>query len=177
MQLNDGRAIVVKVKYTYERLDGLTFNRYEPSILRNTEFSFDAGPPIGRFTQLFQRHQVELIEYFNGKWYMLLQTRGGALILNTESGWKEDWGSIQNSSGQKCWTLDERGFVQASINDLPDVLLKINILLDYVPARELAPLNGTRVTLGQKAEFFRKYPLNPSDVRIERPQQSTPKHQ
>ena len=170
VQLHDGRVILVNVKYTYERLSRLTFDRYDRTILRNTEFSFDAGPPIGRFTQLFQKHRVDMVEYFNGKWYLLLQTAGVALILKTETGWKEDWGSAQNSSGQKCWSLDERGLAQASINDLPDEILKINMLMDGAPVGELAALDGTRVTLHQKAELLRKYRLNPSEAQIERPQ-------
>ena len=171
VQLHDGRVIVVKVKYTYERLDGgITFNRYEPSILRNTEFSFDAGPPIGRFSQLFQKHRVDLIEYFNGKWYFLLETVGGSFTVETVNGRKEAWGSIQNASGHKCWSLDEKGLSQSSINDLPTALLKINVLMDSVPLKTLAKLDGTYVTLAQKAVLVRNYPLNPSDLHIERPQ-------
>ncbi len=177
VQLHDGRVIVVKVKYTYERLGGLTFDRYERTILRKTEFSFDAGPPIGRFAQLFEKHRVNLIEYFNGKWYLLLQRRGGLLTVEKDGERKEVWGSMQNSSGYKCWRLDEQGFAQASINDLPDTLLKVNVLMDYVPARELATLPGTRVTLSQKSELFAKYPLSPADLRIERPQTNVTKPQ
>lgn len=178
VQLHDGRVIVVKVKYTYERLgSGITFNRYEPSILRNTEFSFDAGPPIGRFSQLFQKHRVNLVEYLNGKWYLLLQTRGGLMTVEVAGQRKEIWGSMQNASGYKCWSLDEKGLARASINDLPDALLKINMLMDYVPTKKLAALDGTHVTLGQKAEFFSDYPPDPSDLRIERPQTNLTKRQ
>lgn len=110
-----------------------------------------------------------MIEYLNGKWYLLLQRRGGLLTIERGGERKEVWGAIQNSSGHKCWSLDETGFTQASINDLPDPLLKINMLMDYAPVGELVALDGTRVTLAQKAEFKGKYPLNPSDQRIERP--------
>jgi hypothetical protein len=177
VQLHGGRVIVVKVKYTYERLSGLTFDRYGRTILRNTEFSFDAGPPIGRFTQLFQKHRVDIVEHFNGKWYLLLQTRGGLLTVEKDGVWKEVWGSMQNASGQKCWSLDEKGFVQASINDLPDEFLKINVLKDYPPAGELAALDGTLVTLAQKVALIARYPMNPSDLQIERPQRNAAKPQ
>lgn len=177
VQLHDGRVIVVKVKYTYERLGALMLDRYEPSILRNTEFSFDAGPPIGRFFQLFQKHRVNIVEYFNGKWYLLLQRRGGLLTFEKDGEQKEVLGSVQNSAGYKCWSLDGSGFVQASINDLPDTLLKINVLMDYVPARALAALEGSHVTLSQKADLFSRYPLDPSDQRIERPQTNNAKPQ
>ena len=175
VQLHDGRVIVVKVKYTYERLGALTVDRYEPSILRNTEFSFDAGSPIGRFSQLFQKHRVNIVEYVNGKWYLLLQTRGGLLTVEKEGKREEVFGSMQNGSGYKCWSLDENGFVQASMNDLPDPLLKINMLMDYAPARVLAILDGTRVTLSQKNELRISFPFNPSDQRIERPQTNNAK--
>ena len=56
VQLHDGRVITAKLKYGYERLGSLlTFDRYEPSILRTKELAFDAGPLIGRFTQFFLR--------------------------------------------------------------------------------------------------------------------------
>ena len=90
---------------------------------------------------------------------------------------EEVFGSVQNSSGHKCWSLDERGFVQASINDLPDSFLKINMLMDYAPVKEFVTLDGTHVTLGQKARYLSNYPLSPSDLRIERPQTNLTKPQ
>ena len=68
MQLHDGRVIIAKLNNLFQRLGGpFTFDRYEPSILRATELSFDAGPPIGQFSQLFKKHRVDLIEYHNGR--------------------------------------------------------------------------------------------------------------
>lgn len=172
--LHDGRLIVVKLKYTYERLGtGLTLDKYDPSILRNTELSFDAGHPIGQFSQLFRRHRVDMIEQFNGKWYFLLETAGAPLVLETNTGWNEEWGSTENSSGHKCWSLDKTGLVHASINDLPDGVLKINVLIDYAPAKELAIFAATRVTLSQKSIYEQKHPLDPPRQKIQRPQ-STP---
>ena len=176
VQLHDGRVIVVKVKYTYERLGGaLSFNRYDPSILRKTEISFDAGKPIGRFKQLFEKHRVDMVEQFNGKWYLLLERVGGLLIVETADGRKEAWGPVQNSSGHKCWSLDERGLVRASINDLPDSVLKVNLLMDYAPTEELAAFDGTRLTLSQKNSYAQKYPLDPPRMKIERPQRIAPR--
>lgn len=169
VQLHDGRTILVRVKYTYERLGNSLLDRYDKSILRNTEFSFDAGPGIARFSQLFQKHRVNHLEYLNGQWYLLLQTRGEALMLKSETGWKEDWGRAQTSSGYKCWTLSKQGFVPASLHDLPKEMLNINMLMDYAPVRALAALDGTRVSLSQKAELARRHPLNPSDLHLARP--------
>jgi hypothetical protein len=175
VQLHNGAVVDVTVKYTYERFNsGFTWNRYAGrNILRNTEFSFDAGPGIGRFTQLFRKHRVNILERFNGKWYLLLMTRGGALIFQTPTGQKEDWGSMENGAGQKCWSLDAAGFVRASINDLPTALLKTNILMDYAPAKELAQLNGVHLTRAQKKDHFSRYLMSSSDDQIERPYYST----
>jgi len=169
VQLHDGRVIVVKLKYTYERL-GLSFNRFKPSILRTTEISFDAGAPIGRFSQVFQKHRVDIVENVNGKWYLLLETRGAPQILKTDGGYREEWGSSENSSGHKCWSLGETGLVRASINDLPDDALKVNVLMDYADAHEIAGFANTLVTLKQKALYAQKYPLDPPRWRIQRPQ-------
>jgi hypothetical protein len=169
VQLHDGRTILVRVKYKYERLGNSLFDRYDQTILRSTEFSFDAGPGIGRFSQLFQKHRVNHIEQFKGQWYLLLQTRGEALMLKDETGWREDWGQAQTSSGYKCWALDKQGLTRASINDLPKEMLNINMLMDYAPVSELAALDGTRVNRSQKADFVQKHPLNPSDIQLARP--------
>jgi hypothetical protein len=174
VQLHNGAVADVTVKYTYERFKGgLTLNRYAgTNILRNTEFSFDAGPGIGRFTQLFRKHRVNILERFNGKWYLLLERRGGLLTVDVGGERKEVFGPIENGSGQKCWSLDSNGFSRASINDLPDALLKINILMDYAPAKELAQLDGVHLTRAQKKDHFSRYAMNPSDEHIERPQLS-----
>lgn len=169
VQLHDGRVIVVKLKYTYERL-GASFKRYIPSILRATEISFDAGEPIGRFTQVFQKHRVVVFERLNNKWYFLLETRGAPQILKTDAGYQEEWGSSENSSGHKCWSLGEGGLMRAFINELSDDALKVNILMDYANAEELAEFGGTRVTLARKALYAQKYPLDPPHMRIQRPQ-------
>jgi hypothetical protein len=172
VQLHNGAVVDVTVKYTYERLTGpIRLSRYEgDTILRSTEFSFDAGPRIGQFKQLFRKHRVNLLERFNGKWYLLIVVRGGALIFQTPDGQKEDWGSMENGSGYKCWSLDSNGLSRASINDLPDHVLKLNILLDYAPVKELAQLDGVQLTSAQKKDYFSRYAINPSDERIERPQ-------
>lgn len=168
VRLHDERVIIVRVKYTYERLKRLAFDRYESSILRRTEFSFDAGPPIGRFTQLFDKHRVNLIAYYKGKWYLLFQRRGGLLTVESGGIRQEIFGPIQNGSGDKCWKLDENGFSIASINDLPDEFLKINVLMDNAPPNELAALDGTRVTLDQKEKLLAKYTVTLNDFRIQR---------
>lgn len=166
--LHDGRVIVVTLKYTYERL-GRSFSRYGPSILRRTELSFDAGPTIGRFSEAFDKHRVNIIEYHQGKWYLLLETRGAEVMIDTPRGREEAWGPKQNTAGQKCWSLDERGLTLASINDLPDEVLKVNVMMDSAPAEELAAFDGNRLTLQEKAAYLQKYPLDPLRMNIERP--------
>jgi hypothetical protein len=169
VQLNDGRVLIASVKYTYQRLGGtMSLSRYEPSILRDTKFSFDPGGPLGRFTQTFRRHRVDLIARYNNAWYLVLETRGAPLFIQTAGGWKEEWGPKQDSSGHKCWKLDGPDFIHASFDDLRNLQLSINMLMDYAPVAELASLNGTLVTLSQKESLVGKYPLNPSDLRIGR---------
>jgi hypothetical protein len=162
VQLHDKRVIVVKVKYTYERLDsGLTFNRYEPSILRNAELSFDAGAPIGVVTQLFIHQRPMLLDSLGGEWFVVLQGRAGQAV--------QDWGMDQNGNGQRTAHLVGTSFKPTPISRLPAWMSAANILMDYAPKDELATFNATRLTLTQKSLYMQKYPLAPIDMRIERP--------
>ncbi len=169
VQLRDGRITLAGVKYTYERLSNALLDRYDRAILRNTELSFDAGPGIGRFTQLFKKHRVNAIEQVDGHWYLLLQTRGEAAVVKTESGWKEEWGAAQSAAGHKCVRLDKTGIVMVPLKEMRSALRMINLLMDYAPIAELAALNGTRVTVSQKALLLARYPLHPSDLQLASP--------
>ena len=162
VQLHDGRVIVVKIKYTYERLSGaITFNRYEPSILRNTELSFDAGPPSRIVNQLFIHQRPMIVDTFDKEWFVVLQGRGGQPIQN--------WGIPQNGNGQRTAQLVGNSFTAVSIIQLPIWMTKANILMDYGPKKELAVFNSTRLTLAQKSLYLQKYPLDPIDMQVERP--------
>ena len=161
LQLHDGRVLVAKFSYRYERQGGLTFDRYDPAIFREATLTFDAGPPLGVVSQVFIHHRPELLDTFNGEWFTVLQGRAG-------SG-DQEWGSAQNGNGQRTARLVGNSFKPTPISQLPTWMSAANILMDYAPKRELAALDGTLVTLEHKAIYSKKYPLSPIDRRIERP--------
>lgn len=74
VQLHDGRMIVVHVKRTFER-----HARFERWLAhdRDTEISFDAGPPWGQFKRKFERYDVTMVEHRDGCWYFGLQVTTG----------------------------------------------------------------------------------------------------
>lgn len=74
VQLHDGKIIVVHVKRTFERR-----TRFERWLAhdRDTEISFDAGPPWGRFKRRFERYDVTMIEQYGSNWYFGLQVTTG----------------------------------------------------------------------------------------------------
>lgn len=171
MQTAVGR-VLVSLKYTYENLGGF-FDRYERAILRSTEIAFDAGERIGRFSQSFDHHRVDMIQAVGDHWYLVLETRGGPPSHRLDNGtYEQIWGPVENALGQKCWRLDDRGFRRASLLDVPEPLLKPNLLMDYVPVRQLAALDGTRVSLAAKAALESQFPVAPPAGRIERPLRS-----
>ena len=165
VQLHDGRQIVVRMKYMYERVgSGLTFDQYDSAMLRETTITFDSGPPNGMVTQLFVHQRPMLLDTENGEWFVVLQGRAGSDVQN--------WGSAQNGNGQRTVQLVGGSFNPVPINKLPEWMTTANILMDYAPERELAAFNETRLTLAQKTIYLQKYPLDPIDRRIERPRKA-----
>ena len=161
VQLHDGRVIVARVKYTYERRSGLTLNRFDPSLFREATLTFDAGPSRGVVTQRFIHQRPMLLDTEGGDWFVVLQGRAGSEVQN--------WGPPQNGNGQRAARLTGSSFEATPISNLPAWMNRANLLMDYAPKKELAAFDGTRVTLGQKAVYLKKYPLGPIDSRIERP--------
>lgn len=74
VQLHDGRVIVVHVKRTFERR--ARFERWLGHN-RDTEITFDAGPPWGKIRRNFERYDVNMIENHDGKWYFGLDVTTG----------------------------------------------------------------------------------------------------
>ena len=162
VQLHDGRQIVVRMKYMYERSGiGLTLDRYDPSIFREATITFDSGVPNGVVTQLFVHQRPMLLDTDNGEWFVVLQGRAGSDV--------QDWGADQNGNGQKTAYLVGGSFKPVPISRLPEWMTAANILMDYASKKELSVFNETRLTLAQKAIYLQQYPLGPSDFRIERP--------
>lgn len=74
VQLHDGRVIAVHVKRTFERRS--RFNRWLGHD-RDTEITFDAGPPWGKLRRNFERYDVTMVEQRDGNWYFSLQVTTG----------------------------------------------------------------------------------------------------
>lgn len=74
VKLHDGRMIVVHVKRTFERRD--RFDQWK-AFDRDTEITFDAGPPWGKFNRNFERYDVKMIEEREGSWYVALRVTTG----------------------------------------------------------------------------------------------------
>lgn len=161
VQLHDGRVIMVKLKYTYERRGGLTFSRYDPSLFREATLTFDGGPSNGIVTQRFMHQRPMALDTSGGDWFVVLQGRAGPDVQN--------WGPPQNGNGQRTARLSGTAFEPTPIANLPPWMNKANLLMDYAPKSELALFDSTRVTLRQKAIYLQKYPLGAIDARIDRP--------
>ncbi len=162
VQLLDGRVIVVKVKYKYQRLGSLlSFNRYAPSILRSTDFSFAAALPAANFFQTFERHRVNTLQAIDGHWYLILESRGGDFMQG-----KQYWGVTQDGNGHKCFRLDSTGLTSVPIDFFSDASASPNLLMDMAEADVLAAFDGTLVTLQQKAAYLRSHPLDPEELQM-----------
>jgi len=165
VQLHDGRVIVVHLKFTYERLSRLS--RYDRVILRNSEMSFDAGPPHGRIKQLFRRQKPVFLDRKDGQWYLVLEERGARSLIRDE-----DWGPKQNSTGQWVGVLRDGRFTPTPLDLLPSEFDAPNMLYEYAPMEQIVKLDKTTLTLRQKTEYLRLYPLGPGDQHIDRPNPS-----
>ena len=162
VQLLDSRVVVVKVKYTYQRLGSLlSFNRYAPSILRATDFSFAAASPAANFGQSFERHRVNTLQPIDGHWYLVLEQRADDLRNG-----KELWGRDGDGNGHKFFRLDSTGLTPVAINVFSDAMASPNLLMDMAEADVLATFDGTLVTLQQKADYLHSYPLDTGEVRM-----------
>jgi hypothetical protein len=165
VQLHDGRVIVVHLKFTYERLS--RFSKYGNSILRNTEMSFDAGPPHGRVTQLFRRQQPVMLDQANGQWYVVLAQRGNIYLIRDE-----DWGPTQTSTGLRVGVLKRTRFSPIPIDVLPTLFDQPNFDYHYGPFDEIVKLDGKLLTTSIKRMILERYPLAPEDRKFTRPNPS-----
>jgi hypothetical protein len=161
VKLHDDRVIVAKLRFFYERLSRTS--KYGRAILRNTELSFDAGPPRGRVTQLFKRVRPVLLDQFNGTWYVVLQGLGGSDSPRTS---EQDWGEGQNFDGDRIAKLGPAGFEPTPIHLLPKQIERKNLLHDHAPVEEWVAFDGTLVDLRTKQTYSQKYPRHPSEARL-----------
>ena len=167
VQLHDGRVILVKVKNRYRRLGLLLFRKlYEPARFLSTEISFNAGAPIGVFSQIFESYVVAAIEQMNGNWFLILEQRYG--------GMGQKWGMPEDLNGHVFLRIAGPAVVPAPAAEFGGgELLKTNMLLDNAEVDDFAQFNGGFVSLRRKSEFLSKHPQNPGEDRIRRRAQST----
>ncbi|MBK6853700.1 MAG: hypothetical protein IPG93_19500 [Burkholderiales bacterium] len=165
VQLHDGRVILVHLKFTYERLS--RFSKYGNAILRNTEMSFDAGPPRGRVTQLFRRQKPVMLDQKEGKWYVVLIALGGLSLIRDE-----DWGPIQTSQSHRVGKMNSTKFEPVPIDYLPGEFDTPNIDYHYGPLEDRIGFDAKTLTLLDKRLRNENYPLGPGDRRFERPNPS-----
>jgi hypothetical protein len=165
VQLHDGRVIVVHLKFTCERLS--RFSKYGSAILRNTEMSFDAGPPHGRVTQLFRRQQPVMLDQKDGQWYVVLAQRGNINLIRDE-----DWGPMQTSTGLRVGVLNGTRFDSIPIDFMPTTFDRPNFDYHYGPFDEIVKLDGKLLTTTIKLMILETYPLAPEDRMFTRPEPS-----
>lgn len=164
VKLHDGRVMLVNLKFTYERAN--RSSKYDRTMLRDTELTFDAGAPRGRVTQVFKRVKPVMLDVVDGVWYVVLQGRGGS---DSPSLTGQYWGPEQNFYGERIAKLGTPGFQAIPIGELPVQLKAKNLLYDHAPVEELAALDGKTLVLKFKAEYLTKYRRDPANEELRRP--------
>lgn len=157
VRLQDGSVITVNFKFTHERLSRLS--RYERAILRDTTMSFDAGPPFGHVSQVFNRMQPVLLNKYEGNWYAVIVPRGSGDVPAISG---QDWGPWQNALGQWPLKLTANGFKTIPIAEFPDAIVEQNLIRN-VPPDEMAELDKKQLDLSTKQSLVGKHVLHPDD--------------
>jgi hypothetical protein len=172
VQLHDGRVIVVKLKYGYERR-GTSFTRYGgPSNARDATLTFDAGGTTGVVAQLFKGFHPMFIGKYDGTWYAVLY---GDYYRRSREIPGQDWGELEGPYGQWAVKMVDSKWRPISMSNLPSVFQEPNMLLLYGKAAEHAEFDGKRVTLRDKREWLLKHPLGYAHIRLTRPTALNPK--
>lgn len=163
LALLDGSTSIVELRYVFHRL--YRQNLYEHAYARDCELTFDAGSSAGRVTQFFMGAVPMLLDRVDGRWYLYLNSRSYAAARATPG---QDWAD-QTGCGITSARLEGSRFVQVPINSTPAHLNRANFMQLLGPTRELAGLQGARVTLPFKRKYVSEHPLDPCSLRMERP--------
>lgn len=149
VQLHDGRMIVVHVKRTFERRS--KFDRWLAHD-RDTEISFDAGSPLGRFHRNFERYNVKMIEQRDGNWYFNLGVTTGIPPKKLVD------------PAYPVLILGRDGVERAarSWDDIPD-FPRQNIMPVTPSPEGIAPFANTLLSWQTKMEHWRKNPRAAGD--------------
>lgn len=152
VQLHDARIINIHIKRSYERQSLLP--RWN-GLHRTTEISFDAGPPIGRFTMSFDAYDVALIEHKDQVWYVGL-TRSASAPPTRPGDWQLPFLMLKP---------DGRITEPVNTGSLPAEFIKWNVMPDTSGPEALAPFHNTQVRLPEKMRHWAGHPgTHPGDV-------------
>lgn len=147
--LHDGRVIVVHIKRTFERR-----SRTDRWLAhdRDTEITFDGGPPLGKLTRRFQRYDVTMVEQRDGKWYLGLQVTTGIPPERLVD------------PAYPVLILGQDGVERAatSWNDIPD-FPRLNIMPVTPSPEGIAPFKNSLLTWQAKMEHWKKNPRAAGD--------------
>lgn len=168
IQLHDKSVIIANVKQTFVRLtQGIT--PYGGMIVpRDCTFTFDAGMPFGKVSQLFRNFRPIFLDRENGVWYAVIE---GTYFIKYKEITGQYWGDFETSGGQLAIALIDGKWQPISMRRLPARFTKINMLVLLGEPDEWAKFDGTRVTLRQKTEWLIKHPHPPGNYFLKRPRE------
>jgi hypothetical protein len=165
VQLHDGRVIVVYVKRTFERRSH--WSRYEHTIFRSNEFTFDGGEKVGQI-QFRSRLGVGYIDQIDLKWYSVLYGQGP--YGNHPDEMPNYWGNDFTMKEERLARLDGGKFSPISWDLAPTGgILRNNFVIGSVPLDVLAGFDGKKMTLADKDKLRTIYPPGPGGGEISRP--------
>ena len=160
VQLHDGRMIVVHVKRFYQR-KGLMLEQFPKYPYRmGMEFSFDRGPPGGRFTHYFKRGNLNFLDQKDGKWYIGYSADEGDVSAELGSRDINPNVAVLNSDGSvskpKRW------------DEVPNEITQMNIMPSTPDEQAITKFNGTKLTLQTKMQHWAAYPTGAGEHIIQR---------
>lgn len=165
IQLHDKSVIVANVKHTFVRLtQGLT--PYGGMIVpRDCTFTFDAGKPFGKVSQLFRNFRPIFLDRDDDVWYAVLE---GAYFTKYKEITGQYWGELE-VPGHRGIKLVNGKWEPMSLRSLPEKFKNSNMLVLVGAADEWAKFDGMRVSLIEKSEWKIKHPHHPIHLYLERP--------
>jgi len=147
VQLHDQRIILVHIRRSYERSSWLS---REGSVRLATAISFDAGPPLGRFSHQFAPEDVALIDQHQRVWYFVAAPGTGQ-------------GQLERAP--VFWTLHPGSSLRqaAQGEKLPEAFTRWNVMPATPDAATLAKFDGTRLALEPKMRHWAAHPRREGD--------------
>ena len=150
VQLHDARIINIHIKRSYERQSLLS--RWN-GLHRATEISFDAGPPVGRFSMRFDAYDVALIEHKDQVWYVGL-TRSASATADRPGDWQLPF---------LMFRPDGRITEPVHAGSLPAEFIRWNVMPDTPGPEGVAPFHHTQVRLPEKMRHWAAHPRTQGD--------------